>query len=105
MTTTSGAPNPADARERALAVIRDALNDGARPGLGHIIYAEAWEAADALAAAEQGAEQLEEVQRLAKRARGFAAAPDYDEESIASALWAVVDAALAHADAPTGETG
>ena len=29
-------------------VIRDALNDGAKPGMGHYIYHEAWAALDSL---------------------------------------------------------
>lgn len=40
-------------------------------------------------------EQDESVQIKARAARSIAAAPDYDEEAIGDALWAVVDAVLA----------
>jgi hypothetical protein len=39
------------------------------------------------------------VRELAKSARATAAAPDYDEQAIKEALWAVVDAVLAPASA------
>ena len=37
--------------------------------------------------------EARELRDLAKRARTVAASPDYDEEAIAAALWAVVEAA------------
>ncbi len=40
------------------------------------------------------ANERDALRDLAKSARAIAAAPDYDEEAIRDALWAVVDAAL-----------
>src|SRR5262245_26374576 len=42
----------------------------------------------------QELEQLRELRERAKAAKSQAAAPDYDEEAIRAALWAVVDLAL-----------
>jgi hypothetical protein len=52
------------------------------------------------------AERVSTLAALARDARNTAAAPDYDEQAIAEALWAVVDAALAGlgADPATQET-
>jgi hypothetical protein len=41
--------------------------------------------------------QVERMREAASRAKSVAAAPDYDEEAIRDALWAVVDLALAAA--------
>ena len=43
-----------------------------------------------------------DVRELARRARSQAAAPDYDEQAIRDALWAVVDAVL-QSEPPTKE--
>jgi len=48
--------------------------------------------------------QVEALREKAKTARAIAAAPDYDEEAIRAALWAVVDEALASL-APQGGAG
>lgn len=53
-------------------VIRNALNDGAKPGMGHIIYHEAWAALDSL---------LNELEEM-KNAR---------DEYLAKAMRAIVD--------------
>jgi hypothetical protein len=37
---------------------------------------------------------MDVLRDLAKRARALAAAPDYDEDAIRDALWALVDAVL-----------
>lgn len=42
--------------------------------------------------------RLEELISLARAARNAAAAPDYDEEAIRDALWALVDAVLAESN-------
>ena len=56
------------------------------------------EARDAIYApvmrAEAAEAQVESLRALAKTAKATAAAPDYDEQAIAEALWAVVEAAL-----------
>jgi hypothetical protein len=39
--------------------------------------------------------EQDELRELARSARNTAAAPDYDEEAIRDALWALVDAVLA----------
>jgi glutamyl-tRNA reductase len=51
---------------------------------------------DLVAEVRRVAQQLEqdELRELARSARNTAAAPDYDEEAIKDALWALVDAVL-----------
>jgi hypothetical protein len=44
-----------------------------------------------------------ELRELARSARNTAAAPDYDEEAIRDALWALVDAVLAPVEAAIDE--
>lgn len=59
-------------------------------------FIEAHDAVDALAAELASVRaDLEAMREAARRAKSIAAAPDYDEEAIRDALWAVVDAALA----------
>lgn len=71
--------------------IREAIRQGASLD-GRDYDLGPWEAAlAALATLEARVTRLAE---LAKTARSQAAAPDYDEEAIREALWALVDAAL-----------
>lgn len=50
---------------------------------------------DLLAELARVQREAAELREAAKRAKSVAAAPDYDEEAIRDALWAVVDLALA----------
>ena len=66
---------------------------------------EAEAALDALAARCDALENaLREIKEAAKTASARAAAPDYDEEAIRTALWRVVDLALAATDTTREET-
>jgi hypothetical protein len=92
-----------DVRVKVFYRSQDRIGDGDWTPQDHQATLVAADAEFLLAALRCERERADEMARLAKAAKSQAAAPDYDEEAIKDALWAVVDAALSLSEAAPAE--